>query len=140
CDPGGISMYGKMLAALTGVVLCAGVANAQSPDPALANLNACVSGPSGGSQADIMKKLNPAMNDPDRVAWCFFVYVNSLAASGGNNDALFETWASDDDTFQPNPSWPGPTVTAAKPLRRPILPHLAAQSRGGTLTPFVLPL
>ena len=36
------------------------------------------------------------------------------------------------------PTWPGPT-TVAKPLRRPILPHLAQQSRGGTLTPFVLP-
>jgi hypothetical protein len=90
-----------------------------------------------GEQA-FMTALNPALNAPDRVAWCLFVYVNSQASTAGNNNALFETWASDDDTFQPNPQWPGPT-TVAKSLRVPILPHLAQQSRGGTLTPFVLP-
>ncbi|MGY3281587.1 TlpA disulfide reductase family protein, partial [Bradyrhizobium sp. S3.7.6] len=39
---------------------------------------------------------NPAMNSPDQLAWQFFIQVNTLA--GGNN-ALFETWASDTDTF-----------------------------------------
>ncbi len=32
--------------------------------------------------------------------------VNAKAASAGNNNALFETWASDGDTFRPKPVWP----------------------------------
>src|SRR5882672_10290033 len=90
-------------------------------DPGLKNMNACLSGPNPGSEQDFMKRLNPALNDPDRVSWCLFLYVNSNASTSGNNNALFETWASDHDTFQTNPVWPGPAAPA-KPLRRPILP------------------
>jgi hypothetical protein len=46
---------------------------------------------------------NPAMNAPDQVAWQLFIRVN--AAAGGSN-ALFETWASDTDTFKANPQFP----------------------------------
>jgi hypothetical protein len=108
-------------------------------DPAQRTMNACLSGapPNPGSEQDFMTRLNPALNDPDRVAWCVFLYVNSNASTTGNNNALFETWASDNDTFQTNPVWPAPG-TSTKPLRRPILPHLARQPRAG-LTPFVLP-
>ena len=49
---------------------------------------------------------NPAVNDPDRQSWELFMTVNANAASAGNNNALFETWASDGDTFQPSPVWP----------------------------------
>ena len=49
---------------------------------------------------------NPAMNAPDMVAWQLFLEVNADAKTGANNDALFETWASDGDTFQPSPAWP----------------------------------
>ena len=52
---------------------------------------------------------NPAMTTPDQVAWQFFVQVNSRA--GGSN-ALFETWASDTDTFKPTPQFP----TTATPM------------------------
>jgi hypothetical protein len=106
-------------------------------DPALKNLNACLSGPTAGSEQDFMLGLNPAVNAPDRVAWCLFLYVSSQAATPGNNNALFETWASDGDTFQMTPVWPGPNVTAMQ-LRQPILSHLARQGGGG-LVPFVLP-
>ena len=49
---------------------------------------------------------NPAVNDPDRQSWELFMTVNANAASAGHNNALFETWASDGDTFQPSPVWP----------------------------------
>lgn len=49
---------------------------------------------------------NP-MNAPDELAWTLFLQVNANAKSAGNNSALFETWASDHDTFQLNPpAWP----------------------------------
>ena len=49
---------------------------------------------------------NPAVNDPDRQSWELFMTVTANAASAGHNNALFETWASDGDTFQPSPVWP----------------------------------
>jgi len=74
---------------------------------------------------------NPAMNAPDQVAWQLFIQANTRA--GGSN-ATFETWASDSDTFKPNPQFP---TTATPPaLRRPILPAIAregVQQSGGLL-------
>ena len=49
---------------------------------------------------------NPALNNPDEQSWKLFMTVNANAPSAGHNDALFETWASDGDTFQPKPVWP----------------------------------
>src|SRR5882672_3784740 len=47
-----------------------GAALAQTgDDPALKNMNACLSGNNPGSEAAFMTNLNPALNDPDRVAW-----------------------------------------------------------------------
>lgn len=74
---------------------------------------------------------NPAMTAPDQVAWQLFIQVNTRA--GGSN-ATFETWASDTDTFQPNPQFP--TTPTPPVLRRPILPALAregVQEAGGLL-------
>lgn len=122
--------FGLALTAATAAV-------AQSDDPSLKNLNSCLSGPTPASEPDFMTRLNPALNDPDRVSWCLFLYVNSQAATSGNNNALFETWATDNDTFNTQPSWPSGGVVA-KALRQPVLPNLARQRRGG-LTPFVLP-
>src|ERR1700682_5315198 len=71
---------------------------------------------------------NPAMTTPDQVAWQFFVQVNSRA--GGSN-ALFETWASDTDTFKPTPQFP--TTATPMALREPVVPALGlhALPRGG---------
>ncbi|MET4156311.1 thiol-disulfide isomerase/thioredoxin [Bradyrhizobium sp. I1.8.5] len=79
---------------------------------------------------------NPAMNSPDQLAWQFFIQVNTLA--GGNN-ALFETWASDTDTFNPNPQFP--TAPAPLALRRPVVPNLGrlAQQRAGKLLQAIPP-
>jgi len=55
---------------------------------------------------------NPAMNDPDQLAWTLFLNVTADAKTAGANNAVFETWASDGDTFQTNPAWP----TTASPL------------------------
>jgi hypothetical protein len=56
---------------------------------------------------------NPAMNNPDKQAWDVFLQVNANAPSEGQNNALFETWARDGDTFQPTPVWP----TRLSPIR-----------------------
>ena len=47
-----------------------------------------------------------ALNNPDKLAWVLFLKVNADAKSADNNNALFETWASDGDTFQTTPAWP----------------------------------
>jgi hypothetical protein len=54
---------------------------------------------------------NPAMNDPDRFVWQhLFVPINTSAGVGQNT--IWETWASDEDTFPANPdpqhppAWP----------------------------------
>src|SRR5580704_6968878 len=78
----------------------------------------------------------PSMNNPDMVAWQLFIQVNSRA--GGTN-AVFETFASDTDTFQPNPQYPtGPTPSAMHP---PILESFArdAALRNGVLLPALPP-
>jgi hypothetical protein len=53
---------------------------------------------------------DPALNNPDKLAWQLFIQVNSRA--GGTN-SVFETFASDTDTFQPTPQFPaGPSASA----------------------------
>ncbi|MBV8916803.1 hypothetical protein [Bradyrhizobium sp.] len=79
---------------------------------------------------------NPAMNAPDQLAWQFFIQVNT---SAGGSNALFETWASDTDTFNPAPQFP--TTAAPLALHPPVVPgqgRLALQ-RGGRLLPAVPP-
>jgi hypothetical protein len=84
-----------------------------------------------GVPALAQSTANQAMNAPDQVAWELFIQAN--ARVGGSN-AAFETWASDSDTFQPNPQFPtSPTPPA---LRQAILPAVAregVQEAGGLL-------
>src|ERR1700716_2606431 len=126
-----MSVSKSVVACVLGLAMTTGgAALAQTgDDPALKNMNACLSGTSPSSEAAFMTNLNPALNDPDRVAWCLFLYVNTNAATSGNNNALFETWASDNDTFQTNPVWPGPG-SDAKPLRRPPSPEFETAGAG----------
>lgn len=102
---------------------------------------------------------DPALNNPDKVSWELFALVNKSVPSINNNVA-FETWASNEDTFQPNPKFPGasaapncalPLVAAAqglppvtitpvaspKILNVPALIALAPRSPG--LQPHVVP-
>lgn len=84
-----------------------------------------------GGSAQAQSTSNPALNAPDQVAWQLFIQVNSRAA--GSN-SVFETWASDTDTFQPNPQFP--TAPTPPSLRRPVLPQVAregVQAAGGLL-------
>jgi len=60
-----------------------------------------------GSPAWAQRDPDPGVNQPDRVAWQLFISVTAYRATPGNNNALFETWASDPDTFNLNPQWPG---------------------------------
>jgi hypothetical protein len=79
---------------------------------------------------------DPAMNAPDQVAWKLFLQVN--AAAGGSN-ALFETWASDTDTFRATPQFP--TTPAPLSLRPPVVStsgRLSIQEAGG-LVPQIPP-
>jgi len=76
---------------------------------------------------------DPALNNPDRVSWELFALVNK-SVPGLDNSVLFETWASNEDTFQQNPKFPGAsgppacappqvaTLTAPLPQQPPIAP------------------
>jgi len=77
-------------------------------------------------------QVNPALNAPDEVAWKLFIQVNT--ATGGTN-ALFETWASDTDTFQASPHFPSHATPIAP--HPPIVPTagFAAMRRAGRLVP-----
>jgi len=77
------------------------------------------SGPCALAQTDPA----PAMNQPDMVAWQLFTRVTAFRGTPGRNDALFETWASDADTFNANPRWPSQTPATAKPLVASVLAH-----------------
>jgi len=71
---------------------------------------------------------DPAMNHPDRVAWELFVKVTPPAATAGNNNVLFETWASNSDTFAQNPQFPS-AAPSPKILKVPALIALAPDGR-----------
>jgi hypothetical protein len=89
-----------------------------------------------GTPASAQVDQNLAMNKPDQLAWQLFIQVNSRA--GGTN-SLFETFASDTDTFQPNPRYPATAVASV--LRPPILPTVAREAAlaNGELLPAVPP-
>jgi hypothetical protein len=79
---------------------------------------------------------DPAMNNPDKMAWQLFIQVDSRA---GDSNAVFETFASDTDTFQPTPQYP-PGATAST-LHAPILEATArdAALKDGVLLPAIPP-
>jgi hypothetical protein len=81
---------------------------------------------------------NPAMNAPDQLAWQLFIQVNTRAGGPGNN-ALFETWASDTDTFTTNPQFP--TTPTPLALHPPVVPAIGRQvlQESGALLPAVPP-
>src|SRR5262249_57285549 len=96
-----------------------------------------MSGNSGWSQAT-PPDPNPAMNEPDKVAWQLFIQVNTKAGAAGNN-AMFETWASDTDTFTMNPQFPASPAPLA--LRPPIIPTVGREAlkESGALLPAIPP-
>jgi hypothetical protein len=84
------------------------------------------------SGASAQDGSNPAMNSPDMLAWQLFIKVN---ASAGGTNALFETWASDTDTFKLDPQFPSSPQPLLS-LRDPVLPTVgpeAIQESGGLL-------
>ena len=110
-----------------------GPAQAQSAAAATATEAATVA-PETGDEAvasaeeiadtfDLDTELNPAMSSPDRFAWEVFAAINT-PANNGSEETLWETWATDADTFpaEPKPAscksakpeaincplWPGP--------------------------------
>lgn len=88
------------------------------------------------STSAIAADPNPAMNNPDRVAWQLFIDVNTRA--GGTN-STFETFASDTDTFQVNPQYPSGTQVLK--LHPRILPAVANDTalKNGVLLPALPP-
>ena len=77
---------------------------------------------------------NPAINNPDKLAWELFAMVNKSVPSL-NNNVVFETWAGNEDTFKQNPQFPGasgppscpsPQVVAAAPLPQPTITPTAS--------------
>lgn len=79
---------------------------------------------------------DPALNNPDEQSWELFMTVNASVAGAGDNNALFETWASDGDTFRPSPVWPD----SAAPMQiGPRALSLALERVHSRFTPEVLP-
>lgn len=80
---------------------------------------------------------NMAMNDPDQFAWRLFIQVN---ASAGGSNALFETWASDADTFKMQPAFP--TTATPLSLRQPVVPQEGRQAllAAGHVAPQIPPV
>lgn len=76
------------------------------------------------------------MNNPDKTAWELFIQVNARATGGA---ALFETWASDTDTFKPDPRFP--KGVRALTLHPPALENAERQAlqRAGELAPQIPP-
>jgi len=80
------------------------------------------------------------MTAPDQFSWTLLLQVVQPAATPGNNNVLFETWASDQDTFKAQPSWPGATPSQ-KRLKAPALHRTlrAAPNTAKGVRPLVLP-
>ena len=85
----------------------------------------------GAAQAQTTTDPDPAMNTPEKVSWQLFATVNK-AATGSN--VLFETWASNEDTFQSNPVFPG---TSGPPHCAPERVLVAAERQ--PVTPLASP-
>jgi hypothetical protein len=88
----------RLMACLVLSLIMAGAAWAQTTDPA------------------------PAINTPDEFSWQLFAAVNKSVPSL-NNNVVFETWASNEDTFQANSLFPG---TNAPPTCAPAGAFIAA--------------
>ena len=88
---------------------------------------------SGFAQSD----PNLAMNNPDQQAWTLFLTVNADAKTTGNNNALFETWARDGETFVPNPVWPTTPTPIAAGERA--LGLVLQRARPAACMPFAVP-
>jgi hypothetical protein len=82
---------------------------------------------------------NPALNTPDKLAWTLFIEVNTDAKTAGNNNSLFETWASDGETFTSNPVWPA-TPSPMSLRQRALSPESrAARLPPGKVLPQTVP-
>jgi hypothetical protein len=111
-------------------------------------VNAALAAPVLAQPAD----PDPDMNNPDKSAWELFAVVNKPANA---THLVFETWASNEDTFKTNPIFPGaqkppqcgtqtvaavtsaPAVASPKILNVPALEALAPSTPG--LQPHVVP-
>lgn len=80
---------------------------------------------------------DPALNNPDKVSWELFAIVNKSVPSI-NNNVVFETWASNEDTFQSNPKFPG---SSAPPNCAPaqVATLTTALPQQPTITPVASP-
>jgi hypothetical protein len=89
-------------------------------------------------------KANPAINESSKFAWSVFCDINK-PANNGSNDTIWETWATDRETFPSNPvanqppTWPGNghrnmVLTPSRQLQiAQLLRERAAQSPGSLL-------
>jgi hypothetical protein len=72
---------------------------------------------------------NPAVNETDKFAWEVFVKINR-AAKNGTNDTIWETWATDQDTFPVQPEKSKPPIWPDKARKKALQPshqHLVRQ-------------
>lgn len=77
-----------------------------------------------------MLARNPAMSEPDRFSWELFAQVAAPGTLGGRTMLAFETWASNEDTFNATPRFPS-RIPSPKVLRFPALRGLPPQETDG---------
>ena len=89
---------------------------------------------------------NPAINNPDKLAWSLFVELNQEVPGTGGK-VTWETWALARDVFaNPNvpPTWPAPNATPrslleAEPLLQQLILKQATVPKDGDLRPLFDP-
>jgi hypothetical protein len=87
-----------------------------------------------GTATALAGDQNPAMSRPDWLAWDIFAQIARPAATAGNDNVLFETWASDIDTFGNAPHWPAAGAGVRKVLINRVQPR--GSKRSGAVPPM----
>lgn len=91
------------------------------------------------AQAQTTTDPNPAMNTPEKVSWQLFTVINKAAA--GSN-VTFETWASNEDTFQGSGVFPGtngPPNCGPPGITLRVPPNILATATRQPVTPLASP-
>ena len=132
------------------VLVCAGCALALYAFAAQRNTSAGAAPGGGAAPQAAQTPTNPAMEDPDQFAWRVFVQISQPApgvsppAPGASIPVVWETWATDEDTFPGNgnpnapcfPNNPDPAHACPAPpptLRKRL--HGITQQQLALLTP-----
>ena len=83
------------------------------------------SGPTSASETYAIVKtaragaVDGSTQNSDEFIWNFFIHFTAPADPSSPTPVVFETWASDADTFSTTPAWPAPATKRAWPSCSP---------------------